>query len=85
MLHFPASVWAPRLWAGKVTVAARTLVARKTEKGRQNYWAALIDTLARQMLRRGATERELDVQLDAFREAVQCALQVNSNNSPGAA
>ena len=74
VIRFPASVWAPRLWAGKVDIAAQTLIERKTERGRSNYWARLVDTLAAQMLRRGATEADLDRQLDDFRDAVQAAM-----------
>lgn len=91
VIRFPASVWAPRLWAGKVEIAAQTLIDRKTERGRSNYWARLVDTLAAQMLRRGATEVELDDQLDAFREAVQAALSSgqavsrDDHQPPGAA
>lgn len=74
VIRFPASVWAPRLWAGKVEIAAQTLIERKTERGRSNYWARQVDTLAAQMLRRGATEADLDRQLDDFRDAVQAAM-----------
>lgn len=79
VIRFPASVWAPPLWAGKVEIAAQTLVERKTERGRSNYWARLVDTLAAQMLRRGATETDLDRQLDDFRDAVQAAMSRGRN------
>ncbi len=29
VIRFPVAVWAPRLWAGKVEIAARTLIERK--------------------------------------------------------
>jgi hypothetical protein len=74
IIRFPASVWAPRLWSAKVEIAAQTLVERKTERGRSNYWTRVVDTLAAQMLRRGATEIELNRQLDDFRDAVQAAM-----------
>ena len=74
IIRFPASVWAPRFWSARVEVAAQTLVERKTERGRSNYWARLVDNLASQILRRGATEIELDRQLDDFRDAVQAAV-----------
>lgn len=74
VLRFPASVWAPRLWSARVESAAQILMERKTERGRSNYWARLVDTLAAQMLRRGATETELDRQLGDFRDAVQAAM-----------
>ena len=85
VLRFPVSVWAPSLWRHRVETVARVYAGRKTEKGRSNFWSSTINTLARQMHRRGATEGEIEAELARFRDAVTAELSCLHDSGPGAA
>lgn len=70
VVRLPASRWGPTVWRRKVAPIALTLESRKTEVGRENAWERMIQTVARQLSTRGATDDEVDAELRKFRKAV---------------
>ncbi|WP_425033564.1 DUF6074 family protein [Pelagibacterium sp.] len=58
----------------KVATAARTLAERKTQEGRERYWARTVNGLASEMARHGCDQEEIDRQVSRFFRAVEIEL-----------
>lgn len=78
---------------GKARHVAELYIAKRTEKDRDTYWRLTKDRLAGVMERCGFDDAEIDLQVEAFRSAVQDQINTihsfkphrGSDGGPGAA
>lgn len=88
VIQFPVRAWAGQEWRRRVVPATETLLARKTDQGRQNFWKREIDAIASRLEKRGASEPDIVAELNRFRAAVveeMARQRYGSRRGPGAA